>query len=269
MKPASDNTADARHAHWRDARILRAAMGFGLVCSSLCALADDKPNDGTDPTRPVRSATVSFEHLDLVSGFRSDTLFLSYVQPVGDAGTSLRLKLPYASNDFTRNTKYGLGDASLKVNKVVEVNPVWGAVASAEVVFDTASRPELGTGRDVLKLNAIYARFLKGGEIFAPALLHSVSIGGDSRRPKVNNTTLDLYYVPKFANPKVYMTVDPAWVHDWETRRGYGALAVTMGYKLGPMLGGQGQVFVKPSTSVGSNRPVKWGVELGFQVLAF
>ncbi len=36
------------------------------------------------------------------------------------------------------------------------------------------------------------------------------SFSGDDNRPDINVTTLDFYYVPKFADPRNLMTFDPA-----------------------------------------------------------
>lgn len=69
-------------------------------------------------------------------------------------------------------------------------------LARGELVFDTAKRPELGTGKTVFKGTFIYARFLAGGDIFAPAMVQSLSLGGNSARAKVNNTVFDFCYMP-------------------------------------------------------------------------
>jgi hypothetical protein len=88
-----------------------------------------------------------------------------------------------------------------------------------------------------------------------------------SDRADLNLSTLDFYFVPRLANRKLFMTVDPAINMDWETGRDFGALAVTMGYKLGPMLGGRGQISMKPSIGIGANAPQDWGMLVSFQLL--
>jgi proline racemase len=40
-----------------------------------------------------------------------------------------------------------------------------------------------------------------------------------------------------------------------------------MGYKLGPMLGGRGQISAKPSVGIGPDAPFGWGVQVAFQLL--
>jgi hypothetical protein len=231
-----------------------------------------KENDGTDPTSPVRFAKISYEHLDLslpesLPGNNSNTFALEFQQPFGR--TAVKFKLPITSLDALGDSSFGLGDVSAKVSHVASVTKTHGIVLGAEMIFNTASRPELGTGKTVFKPSFIYAFFLKGGHIFAPAFVHSVSIAGDANRANVNATTIDFYFVPKLANPKFYMTLDPAITQDWESDTFYSINAVTIGYTVGPMLGGKGQVFIKPSFGIGGAKPTGWGIQAGFQLINF
>lgn len=225
-------------------------------------------NDGTDPTQLSSSADVTLEHLDLRGGFGSQTLAFGFTTPIA-AGTSLRFRAPLVANDVLGNNSLGLGDVSVKLTRVLKVTRQYGIVVGGELAFDTADRLELGSGKTVFKANFVYAKFLKGGSIFAPALVHSISVAGKDSRADVNSTTLDLYYVPRLKNKKLFMTVDPAIIHDWENDKTYGSVAVTFGQKLGKMFGGNGQVFVKPSVLIGSDRGANWGVQVGFKVLNF
>jgi hypothetical protein len=235
-------------------------------------LAPKKENDGTDPTSPVRFAKFSYEHLDLslpesLPGNNSNTFAMEFQQPFGR--TAFKFKLPITSVDTLGNGSFGLGDVSAKVSHVASVTKTHGIVLGAEMIFNTADRPELGTGKTVFKPSFIYAFFLNGGHIFAPALVHSVSIAGDANRENVNATTIDFYFVPKLANPKFYMTLDPALTQDWHADKFYLITALTVGYTVGPMMGGTGQVFVKPSVGLGGDKPTGWGIQAGFQLINF
>lgn len=234
--------------------------------------APKKENDGTDPTSPVRFLKLNYEHLDLalpesLPGDNSNTFALEFQQPFGR--TALKFKLPITSLDALGDSSYGLGDVSAKVSHVASVTRTHGIVVGAEMIFNTASRPELGTGKTVFKPSFIYAFFLKGGHIFAPALVHSVSIAGDENRNNINATTIDFYFVPKLANPRFFMTLDPAITQDWHNDKFFFITAVTVGYTIGPMLGGKGQVIVKPTVGFGSDRPTGWGIQAGFQLINF
>jgi len=254
----------------------RAALvaAFAALTSAGSAWAQQAPaaevDNGTNPTKLSRVAEAKYEYLNLGQGVRSGALRLNYVQPLGDKGDyALRLRLPVQMNNALGLDSYGLGDVSLMLFHVFGVTREQGFVWQLEANFDTASRPELGTGKHVLSPTFIYARFLKGGAIFAPAFKHSVSVGGDASRRDINATTLDFYYVPKLSDPRNLVTFDPAWTYDWESRKQSGSLAVTVGRVLGPMMGGNGIVTLKPTLFAGGDRPAKWGIEASFKVLGF
>ena len=135
----------------------------------------------------------------------------------------------------------------MQVAQVFGLTRKHGFVAQGEIIFDTVSRPELGTGKNVFKGTFIYALFLKNGGVFAPAFVQSNSLSGDKLRSDVNMTTFDFYYVPKFTDPRNLMTIDPAFNFDWENNKKFASLAVTMGRVIGPAFGGNGILFIKPS----------------------
>jgi hypothetical protein len=246
-------------------------MAPAILASTVCAGAwSQEADNGTDPTKLTSAAAVQIEHLDLKGGFSADTLKFIYVVPFGQKKDfNFRVQLPMVRTDVLGQSGFRLGDVSLKVNHVLTVTREYGIVVAGEAVFDTASRPEGGAGKNVLKANAVYAWFLQGGDIFAPAIVHSLSVSGDSSRAKVNGTVLDFYYVPKLADPKTFVTVDPALSFDWENDTRFASLAVTIGRAIGPAFGGNSQVFIKPTVLAGGDRPGTWGVEVGYKVIGF
>jgi hypothetical protein len=256
----------------------RSSLSVSLLLASLAsgACAQAQPaspapvDNGTDPTKFSSAIEAKYEYLDLNRGIRSGTLRLSYTAALGqNRDYSLRLRAPLAKNDAFGRDSHALGDVSLMLQHVFGVTKEHGFVWQAELAFDTASRPELGTGRHVFSPTFIYARFLQGGAIFAPAVKHSLSLGGDSTRSRVNSTAFDFYYVPKLSDPRNLITIDPALSLDWETDKRFASLAVTFGRVVGPMFGGNGILSVKPTLFAGGDRPGKWGIEVGFKVLGF
>lgn len=244
-----------------------------LALAALCAtpaLAQDKEVDnGTDPTKVSSAVQLKLEHLKLNGGFNSDTFRAWYTMPLGEKKNySLVLKLPVASVDVFGNDNYALGDVSVQLGHVFGLTKEGGYVAQGELIFDTAKRPELGTGKHVFKGTFIVARFLEHG-IFAPAFVQSNSLGGDKNRAKVNATTLDFYYVPKMTDPRNLVTLDPSLNFDWENKLKYGGLAVTVGRVIGPAFGGNAILLAKPSVLIGGDRPAKWGIELTYKVIGF
>lgn len=250
-----------------------AALFAALASTGLYAQDAEAPkavDNGTDPTKLLTVAEAKYEYLDLQNGFSSGTLRLSYTTPLDDAQSyALRVRVPVTYVDVLGDDSYDIGDASLELTHVFGLSKKGAYVAKGELIFDTAGRPELGTGQNVFKGTFIYAKFLEGGNIFAPALVQSNSLWGDGNRPDVNSTTIDFYYVPKLANPKNLITYDPALNFDWENDKQFFSLAITFGRVLGPQLGGNGILFAKPSVFAGSDRPSSWGLEVSYKVIGF
>lgn len=252
-------------------RFLSLSIAFGATAFALAAHSDeaDSTNNGTDPTRLISSAAVVYEHNDLLPDFSRDVIRLDLTLPFGErADYSVRLRVPIVRLDAGGERDPGLGDVSVQLTHVFGLTPQRGMVAQVELVADTAERAELGTGKHVLKGTLIYAKFLSGG-IFAPAVVHSASVGGDSGRGDVQSTTFDFYYVPKLADPRTFVTLDPAVTVDWENSGEFASFAATIGRAVGRAFGGNAQVFVKPTVFAGADRPGDWSIELGFKVLGF
>jgi hypothetical protein len=246
-------------------------VAMALLLAAVPAMAQEpqKENDGTDPTRPINQARLSYEHVDLRNGLRAENVVGFWDQPFGDGYWISRVRVPFVATNALGDASLGLGDASFRIARVLSVSKKGGNVFQMEIIAPTAGRDEWGQGKWQLKPTFIQAFFLKDGMIIAPSLLHQFSFAGSSRRADVNVTTFDLYIVPKLANNKLFMTIDPAINYDWERKDTFGALAVTLGYNTGKFLGGQGQVFVKPATGIGGDRPFNWSIMAGVSVLGF
>lgn len=241
-----------------------------LLLAASGAHGENAPDNGTDPTKLNRQVQTTWERLDLKGGFRSDTLKVNYTTPLGaKQDWSVRYRVPLASVDVRGEEDYGLGDASVQVSHVLTLNRQGGWVILGEMIFDTASRDELGTGKNVLKGTLVKAWFLNDGAIFAPALVHSESLWGDDQRRDVRTTSMDFYFVPKLKDPRNLITVDPSINRDWKSETTFLGLAVTYGRVLGPAFGGRGIITVKPTVFAGGDRPGDWGLEVGYKVIGF
>jgi hypothetical protein len=133
-------------------------------------------DNGTDPTKFSKVAEAKYEYLDLRDGFSSQTLRLSYTHPLGEKRNySLRFRALATSVDVLGNGNFGIGDVSVQLAHVFGLTKEHGFVAQGELLFNTAQRPELGSGKNAFKGTLIYARFLKDGSIFAPAFVQNNS----------------------------------------------------------------------------------------------
>lgn len=256
----------------RHANPCRLALAASILAYGSSAAAQEPKeavNNGTDPTQLTTIAVVAYEYNSLFPDIDRHAPRVDLILPFGQKKDySVRLRVPVVSNDVAGDTGFGLGDVSLMLTHVFGLTTTHGFVVQGELIGDTAGRAELGTGRNVFKGTLIYARFLPKG-IFAPAAVHSFDLGGDDGRPKVSVTTFDFYYVPKFTDPRVFMTIDPALTFDWENERRYPSLAVTAGRVLGSAFGGTSQLYLKPTVLFGGERPGDWSIEVGFKVLGF
>lgn len=247
-------------------RSLLGAFAFALATTSPLLAQQEAADNGTDPTKLRRTFWTSYEHMDLSNDASRGTFKLMYETPMSQK-TSLRLTLPAVAIDAPGvDSGMELGDVALRVTHLLSVTRDRGIVLQGEIFADTAGRPELGYGTTVLKGTVIYAKFLQGRQIFAPAVSHAQSVGGDRQ---IRETTVDFYYVPKLPDPAWYMTVDPAIISDWENDRLYSSIAVTTGRAVGKIGGGVAQVYLKPSVLIGGDRPADWAIEAGFRVIGF
>ena len=243
-----------------------------LSCSACAVFAgsENTKDDGTDPTRYSTTAAIQYEHINLKDGFNHNTLNLTYSFPLGEARRyGMSIILPVAKNDVLQNDHVNIGDAAIKINHVYTMTDDYAVVLAAETAFATAQRSELGTGKNVIKLTGIYARFLQDGAILAPSILQSNSVSGADSRENINTTALDFYYVPKLSNPKNSLTIDPALNIDWVENTQYASLAVTYGRELGLAYGGTNYIFIKPSVFSGHHRSGNWGLEFGYKIIGF
>ena len=115
-------------------------------------------------------------------------------------------KLPVTQVDVLGNNGAGLGDVAIQVGKVFGLTRQGSHVVLGEMIFDTATRPELGGNQNVFKATYIKAYFLQNGAILAPSFLHNVGLWGQGDAPRINLTTVDVYYVPKMADPRNLVT---------------------------------------------------------------
>jgi hypothetical protein len=250
--------------------VLRLIIASALFLMASPAIAEQPPQsqaaaDGTDPAWVQRSAKLAYERTEAAPGFTVNSFLVEAGIPLGNR-TLLRAALPIVANGVRGNNSLGLGDALVSVVHRVHRGPKDAVILNAGVVVDSASRRELGAGSTVARFGGGYVRYLPGGHIVAPVVEQSVSIDGES---DVNVTTLLLIGVPRLQSRRWFMTVDPLLTLDWSNDTQAGGLAGSLGYRLGPMLGGRAQLVLRPVVGLGPDRAIDWNVRLSFQLLDF
>lgn len=251
-------------------QLLPAAICLTMVLSSGQAASDETPDNGTNPTRLTRQFASTWEYFDLAAGTSSEILKLNLTLPIGTKKNwNIRWRLPVTAINGIGHGGYAIGDASVQLGHVFGLTQQGGYVGQVELIFDTADRPELGTGKNVIKGSFIKAHFLKNGAIFAPALEHRYGHWGDGTRDDINTSALDFYYVPKLDDARNLITVDPSVNINWRNDKEFLGLGVTYGRVIGSAWGGNAIISIKPSLFAGQDRPGDWSLELGFKVIGF
>lgn len=228
-------------------------------------------NNGTNPTLLTTQMGVQYQYNEINPALNTGLLELFYTKPIGDGSKAFRFNLPFSDSPLNApGNDLRLGDISVTYIDVFHLTKKNGAAFTAELFLDTAETAASGYGQFAMETSLFYAWFLNNGSIFAPAWVQTFGLeGGNSTGQGVNTTTVDFYYVPKLANPKYFMTLDPAVIHDWEADETFGSLQVTFGMMTGKMFGGDSQIFVKPGVLFGGNKPADWSVQVGYKVLNF
>lgn len=267
---------------WGAVSILAGLSSFVMAQDDLSEI-----NNGTNPTLLTTQAGIQYQYNEINSNLNTGLLEAFYTQPIGDGSKALRFTLPFSDSPFNARPALGdasaaaaqdsdvgeelrLGDFSVTYIDVFYLTPENGSAFTFELFLDTADTDTAGYGQLAGETSIFYAWFLDNKAIFAPAWVQTFGLeGGNSQDTDVNVTTVDFYYVPKLANPKYYITYDPAIIHDWESDATFGSLQITFGMLTGKFLGGDGQVFIKPGILLGGEAPADWSVQLGYKVLNF
>lgn len=250
--------------------------------------ATEEINNGTNPTLLTTQAGIQYQYNEINSDLNTGLFEAFYTQPFGEAGTrAFRFTVPGSDSPFNARPRLGeaedaaavddrvgdefvLGDISVTYIDVFYLTEQNGSAFTFELFTDTAESDYAGYGQFAGETSIFYAWFLGNGAIFAPAWVQTFGLeGGNDAGVDVNVSTFDFYYVPKLANPKYYMTFDPAVIHDWESEATFGSLQITFGMLTGRAFGGDSQVFVKPGIMFGGDRPAEWSVQVGYKVLNF
>jgi hypothetical protein len=223
------------------------------------------PDNGTDPSRLRRLTQLSYELLDPARGSARSTLQLIGGTPVL-RHIALEATLPFVNT--AEPATAGLGDVKLEVREILGRFRRTAHLLRGEVSFDTAHRPELGSGMPTFEAAYVYTRYLERGALFAPSLAQKTSIGEGQDGAFINETTLDLYVVPTHWNARDFVTMDVALRSDWEHGHGSAEVAVSAGRVVGAWLGAGAQLYVRPRFSVGADR-AGWAIEAGSKLIRF
>jgi len=255
----------------------------GAAPASGAAAADDKT--GTNPLNLQRTALFYNEFQGRGGGRYTNFLNLRYIEPFADGKAAVRLTVPFVAQDLAGRGTFsfgdanipveardgrdtGIGDLGVRLNYVLAATPAYGILVGLDSTWDTASGVLLGTGKNLLAPVIVYARFLPGGTIFAPAYQHYFTIGGDDSRARVTSGAFDFYYVKPARNG--WWTLDPAVTINYGVGNRVAAqIELERGFLIGPQGKGVASWYIRPGVGIGRYRAYDWNIEAGYKVVGF
>lgn len=165
----------------------------------------------------------------------------------------------------------GLGDTDMRFLTVPVLNMAkkWAFAVGLEVFFDTASEDALGLGTTSLGPQVFYVKFLPRG-LFAPGLQYKFSVDEATGRSDTDQILIDLNYLRMAKDKQSWFFTDPQIVIDNETNKEFAIVDLEFGWMMSKWTELKGHSFyVRPTFGVGEDRPVDYGVELGYKIVGW
>ena len=240
--------------------LLACAQGTG-------APGSDSVTKRLDPTDFKSRFETRYEYQSLQNGGTRQLLVPRYEHAFSQA-LSLRLDLPYVVYDSPSPgvaDEHGLGDVMLRPAWRALRGQSYGLVLAAEIYFDTASEPSLGTGKNVVAPLAFVSLDMpRWSSVVFPLVQQFVSVSGDADRQDVNTTLLRLGVLSRWPN-RFYTFLEPSLYLDWERNEDAG---FTLELEIGRLLNRQLAIWARPGVGVwGDDFPLvyNWNFEIGFR----
>jgi len=129
--------------------------------------------------------------------------------------------------------KFGLSDVSVRLLGWRIINRLpWVAVASAEMAFNTASDPLLGTGKNQIIPSFAIARFLPKQKVISAVVVQQfISFGGFSDRQNFNYSRLTFVELRAFKGGWIFVA-QPKLFYDWENGTHFSMVLEAIGVKM-------------------------------------
>ncbi len=262
-----------------------ASVFIGLTSLSMPALAEDadlkaamaKDKTGTNPVNFTHDLRLynEYQFLNVAGDGFNNITTLEYRHPLADGKWQVRARVrgvkieADTNNDGTDELdESGLGDIDFRVLTVPHLDmPNKFAIATGlEVFIPSASDDALGT--EALSLGpqvfgVFFTPFGIPGLLIAPAYQHKFSIAEESGAPNVHQGLIDLFILWTSKDKQTWSLINPQMVLDYKQDRVFGFIEV----EVGQMIGNGHSVYVRPSVSVGGDRPTDGSIEVGYKVI--
>ena len=250
--------------------VLSIAAGF---CWPGCAFAQVESASGADAA-PSNSPTAGFrtsrfeirdEYLDLQGG-ATVFMIVPRLDVLASPDLSFRIETPMVSTHAgapNNDTESGLGDILLRGSYRVARGAGYAIVAGSELILNTATSEDLGTGKNLIA-PLIFAsiNLPQYNSVVFPFLEYYFTLGGDASRQDVNYASIKSAFLTYWPN-LVYTIVEPQVIVDHERANKVG---LTLDGEIGRFLDRDTAIWVRTGFGlVGEDLPqvYDWKFEVG------
>jgi hypothetical protein len=248
---------------------------------------DKNDKTGTNPINFQRDLRIYNEYLWLnTEGDGNQNLTtLEFRTPFAGGKWQFRTRIPYnavtadVNGDGMDDTDdSGLGDINFRLMTVPYFEGANAIAVALEVFLDTASDDSLGAGTTSLAPVIFYGRFFRGGfgpwqkgGLFAPGLQYKFSVDEDEGRDKTEQAIIDINFLLQAEDGQSWLFAEPQIVFDLENDAEFAIMDFEFGFmmtKWWPDLAGQ-SFYLRPTFTIGTDRPMDYGIELGYKIIGW
>ena len=252
---------------------------------------DASDRTGTNPVNFARDIRVYNEYswLNTEGDGHQNVTTIEYRQSLLDGQWQFRTKVPFVTsieadlNDDGRDDidENGIGDVNFRLLRKPWFKGAHALAPALEVFLDTASEDVLGTGNLILAPQVFYAYFFganplpipgyRGGGLFAPGLQYRFSVHEERGRAETEAVAIDINYLAMSENKTRWLFVNPQILLDQENDQEYAFFDIEFGWMMAkwfPELKGH-SVYVRPSFTIGGDRPSDYALEFGYKIVGW
>jgi len=267
---------------------LSLAMPSLAVAQSAADTSNDKSDkSGTNPVNFQRDLRFFNEYswLNTLGDGTRNVLTTEYRQPLFDGAWQFRTRVPFVTStkaDFNNDgiddlDESGLGDVDFRLLKKPWTKGPHAFAIALEFFLNTASEDELGAGTTTLAPQVFYAYFFgknpipipgyRGGGLFAPGLQYRFSVDEDDGRSKTDAIAIDINYLAMSEDKTRWIFINPQILSDQENDQDYAFFDIEFGW-MNKKKKGQSW-YIRPTFTVGADRPTDYGLELGYKFIGW
>ena len=213
---------------------------LAMPCIIPLRAADEEVNNGQDFTRPVRRFDTLIKYDDMIGDASSSTLTLHAGLPFELRRgwmVSLSAELPYtrtkgiSPNNPEGISVNGFGEVFTEALFIAPTKGKWTYVVGAQYILPSASKKELGTGRDQLVPSAGFKYDLSGwmpGAWCAVMAREAFDVAGYSGYSHINQTIIQPMF--NINLPDLwFVTFAPEIRYDWRNSKWFIPFDITAG----------------------------------------